>query len=242
MPARLICVRRALGDDEGALPIIAAVDHHDARLPRSNVPRGRRSRVSGPSAAGTRSTSIGAPRSSERQACRAAIELRPSAAMVSGARTSSPSFEADADDPARSSNRSSTDLASPSGGEGRVAPAPRLRRKSRNSHCGIIAMNGADVAGALRSPIVHLAAGDAQLGRDRTSSCGRFRNSLRAGRARRSISMRRGVDGVAAEIAEEVGVLLKHEHACSRRARTAGRPSRPPGRRQTMIEVEPCVA
>ena len=82
-----------------------------------------------------------------------------------------------------------------------------MRRKSRKSHCGIIAMNGAGVLRCDRSPIVQSLPGQAKLGPVDTI--------VRAfEKARKHPELvedfhRRRMDRVPAEIAEEVGVLFE---------------------------------
>ena len=96
--ARRISSIAALGDHVAALPVVAAVDH------RRRSARGRSGPWSRPGSSGRRdsrnhSTSIGAPRSSHRQArpCSRTIEWRPSAPtdeigadLAAGRRASSP--------------------------------------------------------------------------------------------------------------------------------------------------------
>ncbi len=170
---------RALGNQEGALPVVAAVDHHQQAPPldiSAVVRRFRRATL----ATRNQKTSIGAPRystgSSRADDRRAAVggDRQRSRGAPLRFRVRTPTTL-----PCSSMNRRP---ALPSGGGNPGTLCASSRRKSRKSHCGIIAMNGAGVFRCDKSPIVHSPACDPQFGAN-SARCAAARGTARASRA-----------------------------------------------------------
>ena len=86
-----------------------------------------------------------------------------------------------------------------------------VRRKSRNSHCGINAMNGAGVSRCDRSPIVQSRPAS-RISAPVDPVVRPLQKALEHPQLVEDLHRRR-VDRVAAEIAEEVGMLFQHSDA-----------------------------
>ena len=135
----------AFGDDIGALPVIAAIehDHHAAGL---DVAESLRRCRSASRERRNQSTSIGAPiiLAGQARLSRARVEWRPSQATTRSARTVKRRrpgvLRDDADDAAALLDQIDRFGLHPAG-RSRDSAAPAPERKFRKSHCGIIAMN-----------------------------------------------------------------------------------------------------
>ena len=90
-----------------------------------------------------------------------------------------------------------------------IALAPASARKSRKSHCGMKAMNWQRVGRWVKSATVTCDVADAR--RELARLLVRPREELVEQAELVHDLQRRGVDGVAAEVAQEVGVLLEHD-------------------------------
>ena len=129
----------------GALPVVAAVEHHEDAAGVEAAERSA-SRIARPARQAhpqhvDRRAEVAAPRS---PACSRTVEWRPSAPTTRSARISSgPSRRrrAHADDAAVLVDQVGRPRVSISRWNAGIARAPRSARKSRKSHCGISAMN-----------------------------------------------------------------------------------------------------
>ena len=133
----------ALGNDEGALPVVAAIDGDDEVAGRHAGQRRCRS-LPGSRPTRNQSTSIGAPTSSTaRPAAARTVEWRPSQPIVQvGAdlELALGRAAAHAGDAAVGRGRRDRSTSARMRSENAGSFLASSARKSRNSHCGIIAM------------------------------------------------------------------------------------------------------
>ena len=204
-------VERSFRDHVAALPVVATVDHdEDAAVIEAAE---RLIRIGGATAAaGTtaRPSERRAPRLAARQP-RATVECRPSAPITRSARmASSPSGVVAATPTIRppSSSKLFTSASISRWKCGRRLACSAM--KSRKSHCGMKAMKGhlsrsrpKSAIGDPESPIQPVSV--------RASWCGKSEQVLQQPELVHHLQGR-GVDGVAPEVAQEIGVLLKHQH------------------------------
>ena len=217
MPARLIFLGRALRDHEGALPIIAAVDHHE-QPPALDIAAQAAAVSLGSWRRGTR-TRPSARRGPRAEASVADDRARPSAAIVSRARSSRPS-------------RSRTPATLPCSSMKPVDRRLHLEVKA-GKRLRLLAQEIEEV------PLRHhrderrrrievrqvadrpFAPGEPQLGAV-DLVVRPLQEALEHPELVEDLHRRR-VDRVAAEIAEEVGVLFEHPHvAAGAREQQAG--------------------